>query len=174
MSNYIKLIVLGLVVLFAAIGSNYARDLAYQVHAILVMLIAGGLFIWTLRNTEEPDILVDRSGEYMDDVIRYGVIATAFWGVVGFLAGTFIAFQLAFPALNFEWAQPYMNFEVISLFHYRYPFRPSDSLQCVCLGRVQLNFTSFQRERLEEIKFTLTTPKVAIKTCMKDLTHNRK
>ncbi|WP_299948185.1 cytochrome-c oxidase, cbb3-type subunit I [uncultured Ruegeria sp.] len=110
MSNYIKLIVLGLVVLFAAIGSNYARDLAYQVHAILVMIIAGGLFIWTLKNTDEPDILVDRSAEYMDDVIRYGVIATAFWGVVGFLAGTFIAFQLAFPALNFEWAQGYMNF----------------------------------------------------------------
>ena len=48
--------------------------------------------------------------EYMDDVIRYGVIATAFWGVVGFLAGVFIAFQLAFPALNFEWAQGYANF----------------------------------------------------------------
>ena len=69
-----------------------------------------GLFIWTLRNTDEPDILVDRSAEYMDGVIRYGVIATAFWGVVGFLAGTFIAFQLAFPGLNFEWAQGYLNF----------------------------------------------------------------
>jgi cytochrome c oxidase cbb3-type subunit 1 len=29
---------------------------------------------------------------------------------VGFLAGTFIAFQLAFPALNFDWAQGYLNF----------------------------------------------------------------
>ena len=36
----------------------------------------------------------------MDDVVRAGVIATAFWGVVGFLAGTYIAFQLAFPVLN--------------------------------------------------------------------------
>lgn len=36
----------------------------------------------------------------MDDVIRAGVIATIFWGVVGFLAGLFIAAQLAFPALN--------------------------------------------------------------------------
>jgi cbb3-type cytochrome oxidase subunit 1 len=34
-------------------------------------------------------------------------IATAFWGVVGFLVGVFIAFQLAFPVLNFEWAQGY-------------------------------------------------------------------
>ena len=33
-------------------------------------------------------------------MIRAGVIATAFWGVVGFLAGTYIAFQLAYPELN--------------------------------------------------------------------------
>jgi cytochrome c oxidase cbb3-type subunit I len=38
---------------------------------------------------------------YMDGVIRYGVIATAFWGVVGFAAGTFIAWQLAFPDPGF-------------------------------------------------------------------------
>jgi cytochrome c oxidase cbb3-type subunit 1 len=30
--------------------------------------------------------------------------------VAGFLVGTYIAFQLAFPALNLEWAQPYANF----------------------------------------------------------------
>ena len=59
-----------------------------------------------LRNTDEPVApKVDLSGEYMDGVVRAGVIATALWGVVGFLAGTFIAFQLAFPQLNFEWAQ---------------------------------------------------------------------
>jgi cytochrome c oxidase cbb3-type subunit I len=42
---------------------------------------------------------------YNEDVIRLFVIATMFWGVVGFLAGTFIAFQLAYPALNLglEW-----------------------------------------------------------------------
>ena len=43
----------------------------------------------------------------MDGPIRYGVIATVFWGVVGFLAGVFIAAQLAFPDLNFE---PWLNF----------------------------------------------------------------
>ena len=37
---------------------------------------------------------------YQDGVIRYGVIATAFWGVVGFAAGTYIAFELAYPVLN--------------------------------------------------------------------------
>jgi len=37
---------------------------------------------------------------YYDDVIRWGVIATVFWGLAGFLAGLYIALQLAFPALN--------------------------------------------------------------------------
>ena len=37
---------------------------------------------------------------YDEDIVRLFVIATVFWGVVAFLAGTYIAFQLAFPALN--------------------------------------------------------------------------
>ncbi|MEO1091901.1 MAG: cytochrome-c oxidase, cbb3-type subunit I [Pseudomonadota bacterium] len=43
--------------------------------------------------------------EYVENVIRWFVIATVFWGVVGFIAGTFIAFQLAYPWLNLgpEW-----------------------------------------------------------------------
>ncbi|OBY24785.1 cytochrome-c oxidase, cbb3-type subunit I [Leisingera sp. JC1] len=111
MSNYIKLIALGLITLFAMIGTNYARDLAYQVHAIIVMIVAGGLFLYTLRRTDEPKMApAGLENEYFDSVIRAGTIATAFWGVVGFLAGTFIAFQLAFPALNFEWAEGLANF----------------------------------------------------------------
>ena len=110
MLNYLKLIVLGLITLFAMMAASYARDLAYQVHAIIVMLVAAGLFLWTLRRTEEPASGRDLSLEYNDGVIRAGVIATAGWGVVGFLVGVVIAFQLAFPALNFEWAQGYLNF----------------------------------------------------------------
>jgi cytochrome c oxidase cbb3-type subunit 1 len=110
MTNYIKLIVLGLITLFALIAANYARDLAYLVNALTVALVAGGLFLWVLRHTDEPTANIDLSGEYMDGVVRAGVIATCLWGVVGFLAGTFIAFQLAFPQLNFDWAQGYANF----------------------------------------------------------------
>ncbi|MEP3332509.1 cytochrome-c oxidase, cbb3-type subunit I [Sedimentitalea sp.] len=110
MSNYIKLVVLGLITLVAMIGINYARDTAYMVHAIIVMLVAGGLFLYTVRRTDEPEPAPAPQTEYFDSVIRAGVIATAFWGVVGFLVGTFIAFQLAFPQLNFDWAQGYANF----------------------------------------------------------------
>ena len=50
-----------------------------------------------VRATDQP--------VYNEDVIRLFTIATMFWGVVGFAAGVFIAFQLAYPVLNLglEW-----------------------------------------------------------------------
>ena len=110
MANYYKLIVMGLITLLAMIAANYGRDVAYQAQAVVVMLFAAVAFIITLRNTDEPVPVSVREQSYFDDVVRYGVIATAFWGVVGFLMGTFIAFQLAFPELNFAWADGLANF----------------------------------------------------------------
>ncbi len=110
MSNYIKMIVYGVITLFAMIAASYARDLAYQVHAVIIMAVGAGLFVYTVRHTDEPVVAGAPANEYFDSVVRAGVIATAFWGVVGFLVGVFIASQLAFPSLNFDWAQGYMNF----------------------------------------------------------------
>ena len=110
MGNYIKLIVFGLVALLALIAASYARDLAYLVNALEVAAVAVVAFLWTLRRTDEPRSNRDLSGEYMDGPVKVGVALTAFWGVVGFLVGVTIALQLAFPALNFEWAQGYLNF----------------------------------------------------------------
>ncbi|WP_071673821.1 cytochrome-c oxidase, cbb3-type subunit I [Nioella nitratireducens] len=110
MLNYLKLVILGLIAVLAAIAANYARDSIYMIHMVLVMVVAAGLFLWQLRRTDEPvpaDVL---ESEYMDGPVRVAVALTAFWGVVGFLVGVYIAFQLAFPQLNFDWAQGYMNF----------------------------------------------------------------
>ena len=90
MTNYFKLIVLGVIALLALIAANYARDLAYLVNALTVALAAMGLFIWTLRKTDEPVPNVDLSGQYMDGVVRARVIAPPRWGVGGVMAGTFI------------------------------------------------------------------------------------
>ncbi len=49
MWDTVKLVALGLIALLAAIAANYARDLAYMVHAILIMIIAGGMFLWQVR-----------------------------------------------------------------------------------------------------------------------------
>ena len=98
MWDYIKLIVLALVALFAAMAANFAHDLPYMVNAVEVAIAAMIAFIYTLRHTGE--VVVHDQSQYMDGVIRAGVIATALWGIVGFLVGVVIAFQLAFPALN--------------------------------------------------------------------------
>jgi len=39
---------------------------------------------------------------YNEAVVRQFTIATMFWGVVGFLVGVVLAFQLAFPQLNLD------------------------------------------------------------------------
>ena len=39
---------------------------------------------------------------YEDSVVKAGVVASVFWGVVGMAVGLFIALQLAFPVLNFD------------------------------------------------------------------------
>jgi len=109
MWDYLKLVVLGLVALLAAIAANYARDFPFQLHMLLFMVAAGGLFLWTLRRMEEPRRAPARDG-YMDGPVRAGVIATAVWGVVGFFVGVWIAAQLAWPGLNFHWAEGYLNF----------------------------------------------------------------
>jgi cytochrome c oxidase cbb3-type subunit 1 len=114
MWDWIKIVSLGLVAL-AAIIANWARDTGYQVHALIVMDVAAGLFIWTLRNADEPKGPAPTS--YNDRVIRAGVIATTFWGLAGFLVGVFIAFQLAFPALNVELLKGYGNFGCLRPLH---------------------------------------------------------
>ncbi|WP_300517933.1 cytochrome-c oxidase, cbb3-type subunit I [Aliiroseovarius sp.] len=114
MWDYLKLVVFGLVAVFAAYAASQARDVAYLVHAILVMLIGGGMFVYSLRRIGEPK--AEKTG-YLDAPIRIGVALTAFWGAVGFLVGTFIAFQLAFPSLNFGWAEGYLNFGRVRPLH---------------------------------------------------------
>ncbi|HET6469807.1 MAG TPA: cytochrome-c oxidase, cbb3-type subunit I [Geminicoccaceae bacterium] len=39
---------------------------------------------------------------YDEDIVRLFVIACTFWGIVGFTMGVVIAFQLAYPVLNFD------------------------------------------------------------------------
>ncbi len=109
MTEALKLTALGLIALVAAYAADQGYDLAFRIHGLLIFLVASGLFLWMLRtsdSTSQPAVIE----EYQDGVVRAGVIATAFWGMAGFLVGTLIAFQLAFPSLNFDWAQPYANF----------------------------------------------------------------
>jgi len=116
MWDYIKLVVLGAIAVLAAIAANYAHDLAYMVNALTIMLAAAATFVWVLRTAEDRRPVP--VNEYNDGVVRAGAIATALWGVVGFLVGVIIAFQLAFPALNLsDFAQGYLNFGKLRPLH---------------------------------------------------------
>ena len=72
MWDTLKLGVLGLIAVLAAIAANYARDLAYLVNALTVMTAAAITFLWVLRNTGEPRTPAPQT-EYNDGVIRAGV-----------------------------------------------------------------------------------------------------
>ncbi|MEH6360309.1 MAG: cytochrome-c oxidase, cbb3-type subunit I [Amylibacter sp.] len=98
--DILKLIVLSFITIFAAMAANFGQDLAYIIHALIIMAVSFFLFVREVRCFGDSKPAVETG--YQDSVIRAGVIATSFWGVVGFLVGVFIAFQLAFPALNFD------------------------------------------------------------------------
>ena len=94
---------LALVAFAAMLG---ARDGGFAVHMGIVSLVALGLAIIAMRRADYAAVargllkMPADQGRYYDDVIRWGVIATVFWALAGFLAGLYIALQLAFPALN--------------------------------------------------------------------------
>ncbi len=109
-----------LILLFAIGAIAGAKDAAFAAHATIIAIIAFVL-IWVTAGRYDPlakaqsmfNMPTDPS-RYDDDPVRWGVIATMFWGIVGMLAGVFIALQLAFPSLNFE---PYLNFGRVRPLH---------------------------------------------------------
>ncbi|MFN4222749.1 MAG: cbb3-type cytochrome c oxidase subunit I, partial [Novosphingobium meiothermophilum] len=98
---------LWLVALFIAVAACAAAvDTGFAIHMGLVALACVIGLVVTLRGVDlSKAILAPDPGRYDDDVIRWGVIATVFWGITGFLAGLYIALQLALPVLNLnlEW-----------------------------------------------------------------------
>ena len=90
-----------------------AQDSGFAVHMGIIAVVAALMMIFTLRSfdplAKAQTLFKMPTGPetYDDDVIRWGVIATMFWGLAGLLAGVFIAAQMAFPQLNIE---PWFNF----------------------------------------------------------------
>ncbi|MEM9500835.1 MAG: cytochrome-c oxidase, cbb3-type subunit I [Pseudomonadota bacterium] len=108
-------------VLLAAIAAIAgAQDTGFAVHMGIVAVVVALMMLMTL-GTFDPMAKVQSvfkmptdPSRYDDDVIRWGVIATMFWGIAGLLAGVFIALQMAFPVLNIE---PWLNFGRVRPLH---------------------------------------------------------
>ncbi|MBN8976174.1 MAG: cytochrome-c oxidase, cbb3-type subunit I [Rhizobiales bacterium] len=108
------IILAGALCYLTLMGAAFAVDEPFRQHMWIAVFVLAIFTIILMRKTNfEPQAPVDESA-YMDEPIRYGVIATVFWGVVGFLVGVFIAVQLAFPHLNFE---PWLNFGRVRPLH---------------------------------------------------------
>ncbi|MGC6331026.1 cytochrome-c oxidase, cbb3-type subunit I [Rhizorhabdus sp. FW153] len=93
-----------LALLLAIIAAAEAEDSAFAVQMGIVALAALAT-LWITLSRTDFDVLPGRKAApvetgYYDDVIRWGTIATLFWGVAGFAVGLYIALQLAFPMLN--------------------------------------------------------------------------
>jgi len=98
----------------ALLAAAFAHDKPFASHMwVLVFVLLISVMVLLRRANFDPLPIVDPSA-YMDEPVRYGVIATMFWAVVGLLVGVVIALQLAYPALNVE---PWFNFGRIRPLH---------------------------------------------------------
>jgi cytochrome c oxidase cbb3-type subunit I len=95
-----------LALLAAALG----QDAPFRAHFWIVFLVLALATVLLLRRVRFDStgqaLATTDDAPYMDGVVRYGVIATLFWGTAGMLAGVIVASQLAWPVLNIE---PYLN-----------------------------------------------------------------
>ncbi len=88
-----------------------AADPGFVFHGVLFLAFCIVAVVLTVRAALAPAPALMLSGDrpnYNEAIVRAGVIASTFWGLVGFAAGLWIALQLAFPALNFD--LPWTNF----------------------------------------------------------------
>src|SRR3546814_12583646 len=92
--------------LLALVFAALAVDTPFAVHMVI---IAAACMIALWAGVSRADYagmargllrMPQDQGVYDDDPVRWGVIATVFWGVAGLAVGLSIALQLAFPVLN--------------------------------------------------------------------------
>jgi cytochrome c oxidase cbb3-type subunit 1 len=114
--NYAAGIVIsGVGAFLALLAAGFTHDPLFRSHMWVLFFTLVVFTVLLLRNADyslKP--VKEDNSVYMDGPIRYGIIATVFWGVVGFLVGVFIAAQLAFPDLNLG---PWLNFGRVRPLH---------------------------------------------------------
>ena len=95
--------------IWALCAAAFADDAPFRVHAYI--FIAGfGVALAALIMGAADGRFRFRQDRYSDAVIRMGIYASLFWGVVGMLVGVIIACQLAWPTLFYFPQAGWLNF----------------------------------------------------------------
>ncbi|WP_372647127.1 cytochrome-c oxidase, cbb3-type subunit I [Hyphomicrobium sp.] len=103
------MLALGSALLFAIVGLILAVagvDGGMRLHGLILCAASAAAGVYILSHP--TDIRNEKASGYFDGPVRAATIACVLWGVVGFLVGDVLAWQLAFPALNFD--LPWTNF----------------------------------------------------------------
>lgn len=104
----------GVLVIFLVLTllmAAFAKDSAMEVQAWTFFTLAGALIAGTalwgggLGNRDPFD-----ESQYEDTLIKWGVFASMFWGIVGLLVGVVIALQLTFPNIFYFPEHGWTNF----------------------------------------------------------------
>ncbi|MBU1540558.1 MAG: cbb3-type cytochrome c oxidase subunit I, partial [Alphaproteobacteria bacterium] len=100
---------LGIAAVLALLATGLTDDAAFRFHGYILMaasvLALSAMTIGVAHGRFRSD-----PKRYEDGVIRAGVIATMFWGVIGMTVGVFIAAQLSWPEIFYFPEHGWLNF----------------------------------------------------------------
>ena len=102
-------VTLGVLTLVALLATAATDDPAFRFHGY-ILLAAGVLSLAAMTLGINNGRFRADPARYSDGVIRAGVIATMFWGVVGMLVGVVIASQLSWPEIFYFPEAGWLNF----------------------------------------------------------------
>lgn len=101
--------VTGLVAFWALFAAARAEDIGIELHAWVLLLASLATALVFVFGSNDRASDTDPKA-YSDGVIRFGVFASTFWGIVGMLVGVVIALQLAFPEVFYFPDFGFLNF----------------------------------------------------------------
>ncbi|MBI1385140.1 MAG: cytochrome-c oxidase, cbb3-type subunit I [Rhizobiales bacterium] len=103
MSALTDALAIGVGGLCSAIGALLAlkaKDPAMMFHGVVFLLAGLGWIMMVFASMSGRHKVSE--AVYDDGPVKFAAIATVFWGIAGFLVGAIIAWQMAFPFLNFD------------------------------------------------------------------------
>ncbi len=102
---------LAAVFLWSLFTVSQTSDILMNVHAWMFVILTGiGLAALLIWGGSVQDRNVFDQTKYEDTVVKFGVAASMFWGLVGFLVGIVIALQLTWPNLFYFPEIGWLNF----------------------------------------------------------------